>query len=63
MDLDKMGSIEVGKTANMIVIDRNILEIPGNEIGATRVLKTILDGESGLRKAGNDCPGYFGYNT
>lgn len=44
-NLDKMGSIEAGKTANMIVLDRNILEIPGNEIGATQVLKTILDGK------------------
>ena len=40
-----MGSIEAGKTANMIVLDRNILEIPGSEIGATQVLKTILDGK------------------
>jgi len=44
-NLDKMGSIEAGKTANMIVLDRNILEIPGNEVGATQVLKTILDGK------------------
>ena len=43
--LDDMGSIEVGKIANMIVLDRNLLEIPANEIGATKVLKTILDGE------------------
>ncbi|MDE0156001.1 MAG: amidohydrolase [Gammaproteobacteria bacterium] len=44
-NLDNMGSIEAGKTANMIVIDRNILEIPSKEIGATQVLKTILDGK------------------
>ena len=43
--LDDMGSIEAGKIANMIVLDRNLLEIPANEIGATRVLKTILDGK------------------
>ena len=43
--LDDMGSIETGKIANMIVLDRNLLEIPANEIGETKVLKTILDGE------------------
>ena len=43
--LDDMGSIEAGKIANMIVLDRNLLEIPSSEIGATIVLKTILDGE------------------
>ena len=43
--LDDMGSIEAGKIANMIVLDRNLLEIPANEIGATKVLKTILDGK------------------
>ena len=30
--LDDMGSIEVGKIANMIVLDRNLLDIPSNEI-------------------------------
>lgn len=43
--LDDMGSIEAGKIANMIVLDRNLLEIPANEIGETNVLKTILDGK------------------
>lgn len=43
--LHDMGSIEVGKIANMIVLDRNLLEIPSNEIGETKVLKTILDGK------------------
>ena len=43
--LDDMGSIEVGKIANMIVLDRNLLDIPSNEIGETKVLKTILDGK------------------
>ena len=43
--LDEMGSIEAGKIAIMIVLDRNLLEIPSGEIGETKVLKTILDGE------------------
>jgi predicted amidohydrolase YtcJ len=38
------GSIEVGKFADMIVLDRNLFEIPQQKIGDTRVLKTILEG-------------------
>ena len=38
------GSIEVGKVANMVVLDQNLLEIPSEEVGQTQVLKTILDG-------------------
>jgi len=43
--LDNMGSIETGKIANMIVLDRNLFEIPVSQIGDTKVLMTILDGE------------------
>jgi predicted amidohydrolase YtcJ len=43
--LPDMGSIEAGKIANMVVLDRNLLEIPDNEISESKVLKTILDGE------------------
>jgi predicted amidohydrolase YtcJ len=38
------GSIEVGKLADMIVLDRNLFEIPPSEISDTRVLLTFLDG-------------------
>jgi predicted amidohydrolase YtcJ len=41
---DKTGSIEVGKYADMIVLDRNLFEIPPTEIGSTRVLLTLLGG-------------------
>jgi hypothetical protein len=41
---DKMGSIEVNKLANMIVLDRNLFEIPHTEIGGTVVLQTIFEG-------------------
>lgn len=39
------GSIEQGKFADMIVLDRNIFEIPVAEIAKTRVLKTIFEGK------------------
>ena len=39
------GSLEVGKRADLIVIDRNVLEIPIDEIAQTQVLLTMLDGD------------------
>ncbi|MBT7950598.1 MAG: amidohydrolase [Gammaproteobacteria bacterium] len=40
----EQGSIEVGKTANLIVLDRNLFEIPPAQIGGTNVLKTVFEG-------------------
>jgi predicted amidohydrolase YtcJ len=38
------GSLEVGKAADFIVIDRDIFKIRPKEIGKTRVLRTFVDG-------------------
>ena len=38
------GSIEVGKLADLIVLDRNLFEIPASEIHSVRVLRTLLEG-------------------
>jgi len=38
------GSLEVGKRADFIVLDRNLFEIPEDDIAETLVLKTVLDG-------------------
>ncbi len=46
LEEDVKGSIEVGKLADMIVIDRDILECPEDEIRDTRVLRTFLGGET-----------------
>ena len=42
----KTGSIEVGKRADLIVLDRNLFEIPATEINEARVLLTMLDGRT-----------------
>jgi predicted amidohydrolase YtcJ len=42
---DRTGSIEAGKLADFIVLDRNIFEIPIEEVGATQVCQTYFEGE------------------
>jgi hypothetical protein len=41
----KKGSIEPGKFADFVVIDRDILSTPVEEIKNIKVLKTIVDGQ------------------
>lgn len=41
---DKSGSIEVGKLADLIVLDRNLFDIPVKEISETKVLLTLFGG-------------------
>ena len=41
---DDLGSIEVGKYADFIVLDRNLFEIPIDDIDSTEVLKTVFAG-------------------
>ena len=42
---DKTGTIEVGKRADLIVLDRNLFEIPVTEISEAKVLLTLMDGK------------------
>jgi predicted amidohydrolase YtcJ len=39
------GSIEVGKKADLIVLDKNLFEIPVTEIHKSKVLMTLFEGE------------------
>ena len=41
---DKTGTIEVGKRADLIVLDRNLFEIPVTEISEAKVLLTLMNG-------------------
>lgn len=45
------GSIEVGKAADLIVLDRNLFEIPPHEIHLAKVLLTMLEGKEVFRDA------------
>jgi predicted amidohydrolase YtcJ len=44
------GSIEVGKSADMVVLDKNLLEIDPTEISKTKVLMTMFEGEKVYNK-------------
>lgn len=43
---DETGTIEVGKSADFIIIDQNLLEVPPQEIHQTKVLLTVLQGHT-----------------
>ncbi len=42
---EKTGSIEVGKLADLVVLDRNLFAIEPTEISETNVLLTLLEGQ------------------
>jgi predicted amidohydrolase YtcJ len=39
------GSLEVGKAADFVIVDRHPLTVPVRRLGGTRVLKTFVEGE------------------
>lgn len=43
---DRIGSIEVGKSADLVVLDRDIFDIPNAEIAQTQALMTVFRGET-----------------
>ena len=42
---DEIGSIEVGKKADFVVLDQNIFEVDAYDIHKTRVTLTVMDGD------------------
>ena len=47
---DLQGSIEVGKRADLTVLDRNMFEIPTSEISDATITATIFDGRTVCQK-------------
>lgn len=43
---DRIGSLETGKLADFVVLDQDIFSIPTDDIPQTRVLMTVLGGET-----------------
>jgi predicted amidohydrolase YtcJ len=44
-EADRLGTLEPGKLADFVVIDRNILEVPITTVHDTKVLMTVIGGE------------------
>lgn len=49
---EEIGSLEVEKKADFIVIDQNLFQIPTIEIAKTKVLRTFVDGKEVFNAAG-----------
>jgi predicted amidohydrolase YtcJ len=47
---DSSGSLEVGKNADFIVLDRNVFEVPISDVGETRVLLSVVGGKTVVDK-------------
>jgi len=43
---NEKGSIEVGKMADFIILDQNIMEIPVENVPKIKVIETYVNGES-----------------
>jgi predicted amidohydrolase YtcJ len=50
------GSLEAGKFADLIVLDRNVLEIPAEQIAEVKVLQTVVGGRAVYEADGFEAP-------
>jgi predicted amidohydrolase YtcJ len=41
---DMLGTIEVGKLGDMVILEKNLFDVPSEEIADTKILGTIMDG-------------------
>ena len=42
---DQVGSIEIAKRADLVILEKNLFEVPVSDIGDVEVYKTLLQGE------------------
>ena len=56
---DEVGTLSVGKRADFIVVDRDPLTAPAEDLWRTRVLRTVIDGET-VYEAGSPGDGAAG---
>lgn len=54
---NKTGSLEVGKLAVLIVLDKNLFEMPPDELNDTKVLLAMMDGKIRYRDPSFRRPG------
>jgi len=54
---NEVGSLEVGKKADLIILEKDLFEIPVKQIAETKVLLTMVDGNVVFQ--GSDFPGDF----
>jgi predicted amidohydrolase YtcJ len=50
------GSLDAGKFADLIVLDRNVLEIPAEQIAEVKVLQTVVGGRAVYEADGFEAP-------
>jgi predicted amidohydrolase YtcJ len=50
------GTIEAGKAADLIVLDRNLFKIPAQQIHETKVVLTLLEGKAVYSDSGSSIP-------
>ena len=43
---EETGSIETGKLADLVVLDRNLFELPSDSIHTAKVTRTLLEGRT-----------------
>ena len=53
---NRIGSIKVGKQADLVVLDRNLFDVPAHDIHEVRVMLTLMDGKVTARAADSDYP-------
>jgi len=51
---NQLGSIEVGKLADLIVLDKNLFEVPEADIAKVKVQLTLLEGEEVYRRLNDE---------